>query len=197
MAKIKITSTNETTFQYGPGYYPKGDFTPMFRGAGDNLEVMIQNKATGLNISGNQNFESWRNFVDSDDEVFASSDAFAQAVAAALAGTIGVDSVASDKGTVTQATNVTTAVTLNTLSGQITTQAQTLAADAENTFTVNNSKVLAGSLVFLEPVYPAASNGVPVAHVGVVADGSFTVILTNAGTAALNAAVKINFLVLP
>ena len=45
------------------------------------------------------------------------------------------------RGTVTQATSITTAVTLNKRSGIVTTVSSTLAANAEAEFTVNNSFV--------------------------------------------------------
>lgn len=47
-------------------------------------------------------------------------------------------------GTVTQATNKSTAVTLNTLTGQITMNAASMAAAAIVTFTLNNSTLVAG-----------------------------------------------------
>ena len=55
--------------------------------------------------------------------------------------------VLEDYGTVTQATSITTGVTLNKLAGAITTVSQTVAAGAEADFVVSNSKVDATDLV--------------------------------------------------
>ena len=98
--------------------------------------------------------------------------------------------------TVTQATNRTTGVTLNTTSGQITTNATSLAAAAEAAFVVTNDKVTAKSVVVL----CAASGqtaGTSVPHVTAVAAGSFTIQLTNlhASTADTGAMV-INFAII-
>lgn len=98
--------------------------------------------------------------------------------------------------TVTQATNRTTAVTLNALSGKITTNNASLAAGAEAEFTVNNNRVAAGDVV----VVCAASGqtaGTSIPVVTAVANGSFKITLTNlhASTADTGAMV-INFVVI-
>jgi TATA-box binding protein (TBP) (component of TFIID and TFIIIB) len=98
--------------------------------------------------------------------------------------------------TVTQITNRSTGVTLNTTCGQITTDATSLAAAAEAKFVVTNDKVKAKDVV----VVCAASGqtaDTSIVNVVAVADGSFTLQLTNlnASTADTGAMV-INFLVL-
>jgi len=121
------------------------------------------------------------------------------AIAAAIAPGDGISSILSDRGTVAQATSATTAVTLNKQSGTITTVAQTLAADSELTFTVNNSKVNTESIVVPTLIYPAANTGTPVVNIGAINAGSFTIVLSNVNpAAALNSAanvLKIGFLV--
>ena len=101
-----------------------------------------------------------------------------------------------DTSTVTQATNRTTAVTINSLSGQITTDDASLAAGAEAKFVVNNSYVTAKSI----PVIVAASGqtaDTSIPNVVAVADGSFTIQLTNLnGSTADTGAMVINFVVL-
>lgn len=101
-----------------------------------------------------------------DDETFTGDAIFSD-------GTIDVD----DGGTVTQATNRSTAVTLNTYSGQITMNSASLAAGAEVTFQVNNSKVTANDVVVANISF--SSTGTPVVSVTQVENGSFTLTVTN------------------
>lgn len=98
-------------------------------------------------------------------------------------------------GTVSQATSITTGVTLNKLTGQITTQAASTAAAAEDTFTVTNSQVTAKDVVVLSTTYAGA--GTPVVYCSKVAAGSFNITISNLhASAALDAALVINFVVL-
>lgn len=104
--------------------------------------------------------------------------------------------VTSGQGSVTQVTNITTGVTLNALSGAITTVSQTVAAGAEAEFTVTNNKVKATDVV-VACIKTHTSAGSFIVAVSAVADGSFKLHLTNlhASTAGNNVLV-INFLVL-
>lgn len=98
-------------------------------------------------------------------------------------------------GTVTQATSITTGVTLNGLSGRVTTVASTLAAGAEATFTVTNSSVAATDVVSVSTTYAGA--GTVQVFCSKVAAGSFDITITNHHAAnALDAAVVINFVVI-
>lgn len=101
----------------------------------------------------------------------------------------------TEKGTVTQITNITTGVTLNKQSGVITTVSLTTAASTvAGPFTVTNNKCFADSSVLVTVQYANGKTGFPVALVEDVAAGSFKVRLVNAHTAAaLNDVVKINF----
>lgn len=98
-------------------------------------------------------------------------------------------------GTVTQITNRSTGVTVNTTSGRITTDTTSLAAAAEATFTVTNSTVSATSV----PVVALASGAAATTNVFVsaVAAGSFDITVANlhASTAETGALV-INFVVI-
>lgn len=99
----------------------------------------------------------------------------------------------ADGGTVTQITSITTGVTLNTHSGQITTVSSTLAAGAEATFTVTNSKVAATDIVIAH-LASTSSAGTPVAVVSAVAAGSFNITIANLhASAALDNTMVINF----
>lgn len=80
--------------------------------------------------------------------------------------------------TVTQATSITTGVTINGRMGQITTVSSTLAAAAEADFVVTNSEVKAGDIV-VAGIKSTSSAGTPIVVVAAVADGSFTLRLTN------------------
>ena len=98
-------------------------------------------------------------------------------------------------GTVTQATNKSTGVTLNTESGQITMSDAALTANAEVTFTVTNSKIAATDCI----VVNHASGGTAGSYfVGIseVAAGSFKVTVTNASAGSLSEAIVINFVAL-
>ena len=100
-------------------------------------------------------------------------------------------------GTVTQITSITTGVTLNTKRGAITTFDPALAAAAEQEFVVTNSTVRAGSVVLVSVASGPSDNEHVIAFVSAVADGSFSIVLSN--LAALNqadGALVINFAVL-
>lgn len=100
-------------------------------------------------------------------------------------------------GAVSQLTDRTTGVTLNTLSGAITTQATSLAAAAEVTFTVTNSTVAVGDVI-VASIRSGPTAGVNTfVTVTAVAAGSFNLTLNNphASTADTGAAI-INFIVL-
>jgi hypothetical protein len=105
---------------------------------------------------------------------------------------------------VTQITSETTAVTVNSASGVITLYAAffaTLDEATPTTFTVNNSKVLASSVVLASlnlgaPVPSVLTGANCSVVVGSVANGSFTLTVTNnSGANLAGAALKVNFLV--
>lgn len=101
----------------------------------------------------------------------------------------------SDGGTVTQASSITTGVTLSTNSGQITTVSSTLAAAAEATFTVTNTKVAATDCVIVN-IGSTSSAGTPMAFCSAVGAGSFNITITNLhASAALDNTLTINFVV--
>ena len=109
-----------------------------------------------------------------------------------VAGTLEVQ----DGGTETQLSSTTTAVTMNTNSGQITTLTSTLAAAAEEAFTVNNSNVEATDVVIAN-VASTSSTGTCVVFVTAVASGSFQITKANLhASAAFNNTHVINFVVI-
>lgn len=98
-------------------------------------------------------------------------------------------------GTVTQITNRSTGVTLNKVCGAITTDATSLAAGAEATFTVTNSTCAVGDV----PVVAARSGqtaATSIPYVSAVAAGSFDITLSNLnGSTADTGAMIINFVI--
>lgn len=105
-------------------------------------------------------------------------------------------------GAVAQATNVTTAVTLNRRKGVITTQAASAAADASHTFTVNNTLTTVNSVILLTITNYSGTigtNGNPTVIVdNKVAATSFDIIITNTHSAnALNGTLTIAYEIIP
>lgn len=98
-------------------------------------------------------------------------------------------------GTVTQLTNKGTGVTLNKLSGQITTSNAALAAGAEISFIVTNNQVAATDC----PCVAHASGGTAGAYdvfVTTVSAGSFRITISNMSAGSLSEAIVINFVVI-
>jgi hypothetical protein len=103
--------------------------------------------------------------------------------------------------TVTQATNRSTGVTINALSGTITTNTISLAAGASAVFTVTNSEVFADDVVLVTQrsgsTNAAGVAGVTSIEVTTVAAGSFNIAVQNSSsTTAEVGAIIINFLVM-
>ena len=100
-------------------------------------------------------------------------------------------------GTITQITSITTAVTLNTKRGAITTFDPALAAAGEQEFTVNNTTVQPQSVVCVS-VGSGPSDGEHVmAFVSSVSAGAFTIVLSNLAAAnQADGAMEINFVVI-
>jgi len=100
-------------------------------------------------------------------------------------------------GAVTQATDITTGVTLNARTGQITTVSSTLGTGADATFTVTNNTVGATSVIVVHTAtYGGTADGIPVCNVTAVAAGSFDVNIRNTGATTLDAVIVLSFMVL-
>jgi hypothetical protein len=91
-------------------------------------------------------------------------------------------------GTVTQATNKGTAVTLNTDSGQITMNNASLAGGAEVSFTVNNDRISSTDVVVVNHS-SAGTAGSYLVQANSIADGSFAITVANVGSTASEAIV--------
>jgi hypothetical protein len=101
-----------------------------------------------------------------------------------------------DTANVTQATSITTGVTVNAHSGVITTVSAAVGSHAKTFFTVTNDAVTTASKIIVSAEYDEAADGIPVVGVADVANGSFKVVLGNATTTALNAVVKVHFTII-
>lgn len=110
--------------------------------------------------------------------------------------TSGIGYATGAGGAVTQATSITTGVTLNTVCGTITTFAAGAIAGAEDgPFTVTNSAVAATDVISVS-IKSYAGTGTPLVYVSATAAGSFDITITNLHAAnALTAAIVINFFV--
>jgi hypothetical protein len=102
------------------------------------------------------------------------------------------------KGTVTQGTSVTTAVTLNQPAGELVTfSLAAIAADTTATFTVNNSYVKADSLILANVVDWTGSTGFPLIIVDDVVAGSFKISIRNvSASAALDGVLTVGFAIM-
>lgn len=105
---------------------------------------------------------------------------------------------AAGGGSVTQATNRTTGVTLSKLCGQITTHNASLAAEASADFTVTNTLVEIGDVVVVS-IQSGSNGGNTAVSVTTVAAGSFVIKVANHNAASGTAetgAIIINFAVI-
>ncbi len=106
---------------------------------------------------------------------------------------------ALDIGTVTQATNHTTAVTINAHAGIITCVADAINATVNAEFTVNNNKVQADSVILITMQDENTTNSVSISpSIHTIAAGSFVISLHNTLSSGNTSATasKIHFLVI-
>lgn len=99
---------------------------------------------------------------------------------------------ATSGGTVTQGTSKSTAVTLNTESGQITLNGAALAAAAEVSFTVNNDKISATDAVLVNHG-SGGTAGSYLVQANSIAAGSFKITVANVSAGSLSEAIVVNF----
>jgi len=109
----------------------------------------------------------------------------------ATAGTFGYG---SGRGTVTQATNKSTGVTLNAPCGAITMNGAALNADTTVSFTLTNSSIAANDLLVLNHI----SGGTAGSYVlnAQAAAGSASINITNISTGSLSEAIVIGFAII-
>jgi len=98
-------------------------------------------------------------------------------------------------GAVTQATDKSTGVTLNTLCGQITMNAAALAAAAEVSFTLTNSFITATDVLIVN-VASGATAATYTATIDAVAAGSARITVGNYSASSQSEAIVLNFVVI-
>lgn len=96
------------------------------------------------------------------------------------------------QGAVTQATDKSTAVTLNTSAGRITMNNASLASATNVTFTLNNSLISANDILILN-VSAGATAGAYNCFVSGLSAGAASITLRNISAGSLSEAVVINF----
>ena len=112
-----------------------------------------------------------------------------------ISGTAGIGYGTGAGGTVTQATNKSTGVTLNKVSGQITMNNASLAAGAEVSFTLTNSAIAATDVV-VTAIASGATAGAYNTHVDAIAAGSCRISISNFSSGPLSEAIVINFVII-
>ena len=101
--------------------------------------------------------------------------------------------VGSDQtGSVTQATNKGTAVTLNKVAGVVTMNGAALAAAAEVSFTVTNSECTASDVVIVNHA-SAGTAGSYLVQANTIAAGSFKITVSNVSGGSLSEAIVLNY----
>lgn len=109
-------------------------------------------------------------------------------------GNSGID-LGATASSITQLTSITTGVTLNAQAGTIVTVSTTLGANASATFTVTNSKIAAGNLIFLTRQGYTGSTGTVNLSASNIVNGAFDIIVKNSHYAtALNGIITIAFM---
>ena len=110
---------------------------------------------------------------------------------AVTSGTIDIQ----DGGTVTQASNKSTGVTLSTNSGQITMNGAALGDDTEISFVVTNTNVTATDVVIVNHG-SAGTMGAYVVQASNIGAGTFEVSVKNVSGGSLSEAIVVNFAVI-
>jgi len=100
---------------------------------------------------------------------------------------------AAGQGTVTQATDKSTAVTLNKPAGRITMNAAALAAATNVSFTLNNSYISSNDVLIVTLSGGIATAGTYNCWVNSMGSGSCSITLRNISAGSLSEAVVINF----
>lgn len=117
----------------------------------------------------------------------------------AVGGVLGINGTLATgtKNNVTQATSITTGVTVNGSSGTIITFNGTYAANSANTFTVTNNICTSTSLVFLSILqFSGTAANLPVVSSSSIANGSFVISVNNVTAAAYSGTITIAYLVI-
>jgi hypothetical protein len=109
-------------------------------------------------------------------------------------GSTGIGYATGAGGTITQATNKSTGVTLNTITGQITMNAAALAAATTVSFVLTNSAIAAGDLLVLNHISGGTAGSYGLTPQS--AAGSATIAVRNVSAGSLSEAIVIAFAVI-
>ena len=169
---------------------------------GDNKISLTDNLANALDITESSNSYLKFTTTNSGEKVVIGKalDISGATTAAAVTGT---DVLASSTlgykvgsgGTVTQATNKTTAVEVNKINGEIVMNGAALADDATAAFTLTNNTIAATDVVIVN-VASVGTAGAYQVTVGAVAAGSCSISVLNVSGGSLSQAIKLNFAVI-
>ena len=169
---------------------------------GDNKITLTDNLASALDITESANSYLKFTTTNSGEKVVIGKalDISGATTAAAVTGTDVLASStlgykAGSGGTVTQASNKTTAVTLNKINGEIVMNGAALADDATAAFTLTNSTIAATDVVIVN-VASVGTAGAYQVTVGAVAAGSCSISVLNVSGGSLSEAIKLNFAVI-
>lgn len=100
------------------------------------------------------------------------------------------------QGSVTQATDKSTAVTLNKSSGQITMNNASLASATNVSFTLNNNLISSKDVLIVNVAGGAATSGTYNVFVSTLGAGTATIVLRNISAGSLSEAVVINYAII-
>jgi hypothetical protein len=126
-----------------------------------------------------------------DQDIIDATYSLVNSVSGQMGYTTGSPSIAVSS--VTQLTSKSTGVTINAAAGQIVTNNAALAAGAEVAFVVTNSAVSAYDIPVIALASGATTAGTYLLSVAAVANGSFTVVISNASAGSLSEALTLNF----
>jgi hypothetical protein len=112
-------------------------------------------------------------------------------------GSLNSNTITIDKTFITQATSNTTAVSITTQTGIITTQTMTTPSNAAIQFNVNHPDVTVDSVILANIMNYAGTTGLPNLYIDNPTTGSFVATVQNHHTSgSLNGAIKIAYLIL-
>lgn len=172
--------------------------SPTFSGTATFTHIIVEGvTSTGATGTGSVVFATTPTLVTPVLGV-ATGTSLAVTGAITSSGTAGIGYATGAGGTVTQITNRTTGVTLNKISGTITTASSSLAAESAAAFVVTNTLVAITDVVVLS-FQSGTNGGNTTATVTVTTNGSFTINVANqnaSGGTAETGAILINFVVI-
>ena len=153
------------------------------------LEQMDNTHPDGQNVA-----------LDRTDLTVKTLTATSQATSGAITSTsptAGIGYATGAGGAVTQITSITTGVTLNKITGTITTVSSTLATGVDASFTLTNSTIAATDLVVVNTKsYGGTADGIPICSCQSTAAGSCIINIMNNGAITLDAVIVISFAIL-